>query len=85
MKFYLSDGVELDFGDVLSKDIIVVKDMQFYHNGKQYNAKPVEFQISDIYFMMGQIARDNPGKKIFIHHFEPLANDAFVMYFAVEL
>ena len=85
MKFYLGEGVELDFGDILSKNIVVVQDEQFYHAGKQYNVQPVEFQINDIYFMMGQIVQNNPNKKVFIHHFEPLANNFYAMFFAVEL
>ena len=84
MKFYLGEGVELDFGDILSKNIIVVKDEQFYHGTKQYIIRPIEFQINDVYFMMGQIVQDNPDKKIFIHHFEPLANGFYAMFFAIE-
>lgn len=86
MKFYIEDGTELEFSPELSKSITVIGgSTEFEYNGNSYLAKPIEFKIDDIYFLMATIARDNPNKKIFIHHFEPLANDFFAMFFAVEV
>lgn len=84
MKFYVNDGVEIELSDEASKNIVVVNDTTFYHDKKEYTVKPVEFKIDDVYFFFNELAQENPGKKIFVHHFEPLANDFYAMFFAVE-
>ncbi len=85
MKFYVNDGVEITLSPEVSANIIVVADTEFFHDKKQYIVKPIEFKIDDVYFLFAGLVRDNPGKKIFIHHFEPLANDFYVMFFAIEV
>ena len=85
MKFYVNDGVEIELSDEASKDIIVVNDITFHHDKKEYTVQPVEFKIDDVYFFFNQLTRENPGKKIFVHHFEPLAHDFYAMFFAIEV
>lgn len=84
MKFYVNDGVEIELSPEVSDNIIVVADLDFFHDKIHYVIKPVEFKIDDVYFFFAGLVREHPGKKIFIHHFEPLANDFYAMFFAME-
>ena len=84
MKFYLNDGVEIQISADVVGNVVVVNDLKFWHNNTEYIIKPIEFKIDDIYFMIHQMTVENPGKKIFIHHFEPLANDFYAMFYAIE-
>jgi len=85
MKFYLNDGVEIQIAPEIEKNISVVKDTTFIYDNRWYSTKPVEFKIDDVYFLLQDMIKNSPGKKIFIHHFEPLANDCYAMYYAMEV
>jgi len=85
MKFYVGDGVEIQIAPEIEKNISVVKDTEFVYNNRCYSIKPVEFKIDDVYFLFHDMIKNNPGKKIFIHHFEPLANDFYAMFYAMEV
>lgn len=83
MKFYVNDGVEIELAPDIAKNIIVVKDSTFWHDKIQYTVQPMEFKIDDVYFMFADLVRNNANKKIFIHHFEPLAHDFYAVYLAI--
>jgi hypothetical protein len=85
MKFYVNDGVEIELSPEVSQNIMVVKDTTFWHNKLEYTVRPVEFKIEDVYFFFALLIKNNPNKKIFVHHFEPLANNFYAMYFAIEV
>jgi hypothetical protein len=84
MEFYLNNGVEIQLAPDISKNVVVINNTEFWHKNVHYTVIPREFNINDVYFMFAEIVRSSPNKKIFIHHFEPLAHDNYVMYFAVE-
>lgn len=84
MKFYINDGIEIDLSPEISNNIIVVKDLTFWHENVEYTVQPIEFKIDDVYFMFATLVQNNPNKKIFIHHFEPLAHDFYAVYLAIS-
>lgn len=84
MKFYLGEGVEIQIAPEVENNISVVKDTTFQYGSQMYSVVPIEFKIDDVYFLFHDMMKSNPGKKIFVHHFEPLANDFYAMYYAVE-
>lgn len=84
MKFFVNDGVEIDLTPDVSKQVVVVNETTFWHNKREYTVKPIEFKIDDVYFMFAEMLRQNPNKKMFIHHFEPLANDFYAIWMAIE-
>ena len=84
MKFFLAEGIEIELTPEIEKNVIMINDVQFKHNNKTYSVKPIEFKIDDIYFLLYEMVKNNPGKKIFVHHFEQLANGFYAMYFAME-
>lgn len=84
MKFYVAEGVEIELVPDIAKNVVVMNNTEFWHENVHYTVVPKEFNINDVYFMFAEIVRDNPNKKIFIHHFEPLAHDNYVVYLAVE-
>lgn len=85
MKFYLSENAEVDLSPEISNEIIVVDSETFEYHGNIYKVKPTEFKIDDVYFLFAEMVRRNPNKKIFIHHFEPLANGFYAVYLAMEV
>lgn len=84
MKFYVNDGVEIELAPEIAKNVIVVKDTEFWHDNIHYTVVPMEFNINDVYFMFNQLILNNKNKKIFIHHFEPLAHDFYAVYLAIQ-
>ena len=84
MKFFIGDGVEIELAPEIEKHVIVMNDTTFQYNQKMYSVRPVEFRLDEVYFLLHDIIKKNPGKKIFIHHFEQLANNYYAMYHAVE-
>lgn len=84
MKFYLGEGVEIQLAPEIAKNVVVTNNTEFWHDNLHYTAIPMEFNINDVYFFFAEIVRNNPNKKIFIHHFEPLAHDNYAVYLAVE-
>ena len=84
MKFYVNDGVEIELAPDIAKNVVVVKDTEFWHGNIYYQVHPMEFLINDVYFLFAELVRNNPNKKIFIHHFEVLAHDFYAVYLAIE-
>ncbi len=84
MKFHINDGTEIDLSPEISNNIIVINNTTFWYDNIQYTVQPIEFKIDDIYVMFYTLIKNNPNKKIFIHHFEPLSNDFYVVYLAIS-
>ena len=85
MKFYLGDGVDIELAPEISNHVVVINDTKFTYGSNMYFVKPIEFKIDDVYFLFYDMIRNNPGKKIFVHHFEPLAHDFYAVYLAIEV
>lgn len=84
MKFYLGEGIEIQLVPKIAKNVVVINNTEFWHDKIHYTVIPMEFNINDVYFFFAELVRTNPNKKIFIHHFEPLAHDNYVVYLTVE-
>ena len=85
MKFYIGDDAELELSPEFSQNILLVNDTTFKYEKHMYVVTPIEFKIEDAYFLFHDMIKKNPGKKIFVHHFESLANDYYALYYAIEL
>ena len=84
MKFYVAEGVEIELAPEIAKNVLVIDKTEFYHDRIHYTVQPLEFIIDDVYFFFSELVRNNPNKKIFIHHFEPLAHGHYAVYLAIE-
>ena len=84
MKFFIGDGIEITLAPEIADNVVMINETSFKYGDKMYAIKPIEFKIDDIYFLLYSMIKSHPGKKIFIHHFEALANDFYAMFFAME-